>query len=152
MKTEKQLLGTVGENLACAVLKKEGYHILARNYKTPQGEIDIIAKKKRHISFVEVKSRTAASLLRAQDALTQKQMKRIYLCSLEYINNKLHKKGINTDRLEFSYDVAAIEYTKAGGIENFRYFKNYFQVMNIDLCRSALRYGDGDISQELDEL
>lgn len=152
MSIDTQLLGKAGEELACAVLKKDGYHILARNYKTKRGELDIVAKQKRCISFIEVKSRTAASILRAQDALTQQQMKRIYLCSLEYINERLHKQGINTDELKFSYDVAAIEFTDGGGVKQFQYFKNYFQVMNIDLCGSSLRYGDTDISEELDEL
>ena len=49
--------GTEGERLAAKALKKQGYTILAKNYSRKCGEIDIIARKKSVIYFVEVKSR-----------------------------------------------------------------------------------------------
>lgn len=50
-------LGDAGETLACKFLKKSGYRILARNYKCPAGEIDIICSADGVIAFVEVKTR-----------------------------------------------------------------------------------------------
>lgn len=149
MKTSKQILGNIGENITCSVLKKEGYHILERNYKTTFGEIDIIAKRKHTISFIEVKSRTDASLYKAKDALKEDQMKRIVNCSKEYIQNILHKKGINTEELEFTYDVAAIQFDNNGNVLDFQYFNNYLKVIHYeDLCRPTLRYDDRNVPTE----
>lgn len=50
-------LGNAGEEEAASYLKKRGYKILERNYRTKFGEIDIVASKKRAIVFVEVKTR-----------------------------------------------------------------------------------------------
>jgi putative endonuclease len=50
-------LGEKGEGLAVKFLKKNGYKIIKRNYKTPLGEIDIIANDRGTLVFVEVKTR-----------------------------------------------------------------------------------------------
>jgi putative endonuclease len=53
-----KLLGSEGEAIAVQFLKKQGYTIIAHNYKTRIGEIDIIAKDDETIVFVEVKTRS----------------------------------------------------------------------------------------------
>ncbi len=53
----KKILGRQGEELTCKYLKKRGYKILERNFKTPYGEADIIALKGGTYCFVEVKAR-----------------------------------------------------------------------------------------------
>lgn len=50
--------GNYGESVAAKELKKHGFKIIARNVRTPRYEIDIIAKKKRALYFVEVKYRS----------------------------------------------------------------------------------------------
>lgn len=53
----KKILGRSGESLTCKYLKKHGYKILYRNYTTPFGEADVVAKKGDVICLVEVKTR-----------------------------------------------------------------------------------------------
>lgn len=53
----KLQVGNHGENLACEYLKKLGYKILERNYRIRGGEIDIVARDKDTLVFVEVKTR-----------------------------------------------------------------------------------------------
>jgi putative endonuclease len=50
--------GRLGEEAAREYLKKEGYKRIAFNYTSFTGEIDIIAVKKKHLAFIEVKTRT----------------------------------------------------------------------------------------------
>jgi putative endonuclease len=57
MKTTRRELGDQGEDLAATALKKQGYKILERNYVTPLGEIDLIARHKGILVFIEVKTR-----------------------------------------------------------------------------------------------
>ena len=58
MKTEKQTIGIRGEKLAAAILKKAGFKIIEKNHRTSRYEIDIIARDKECIVFVEVKARS----------------------------------------------------------------------------------------------
>ena len=53
----KRDFGNTGENLATEYLEKQGYTILERNFYCKQGEIDIIAKIKKTLVFIEVKTR-----------------------------------------------------------------------------------------------
>jgi putative endonuclease len=67
--------GLSAESLAAACLMAKGYRILAKRFRTPHGEIDIIAKRRELLAFVEVKAR--ASLDEAAFAVTPRQQSRI---------------------------------------------------------------------------
>ncbi|WJR78395.1 YraN family protein [Bradyrhizobium sp. NP1] len=67
--------GLSAEARACAYLMAKGYRILARRFRTPHGEIDIVAKRRDLLAFVEVKAR--ASLDDAAFAVTPRQQMRI---------------------------------------------------------------------------
>ncbi len=57
MLTNKKIIGNKGEDLAVMFLMKHGLKILERNYWKPWGEIDIVAKDKDTIHFIEVKAK-----------------------------------------------------------------------------------------------
>ena len=67
--------GISAESRAAAWLIAHGYRILARRWKSPRGEIDIIAARRHTLIFVEVKAR--AKLDDAAEAITERQMQRI---------------------------------------------------------------------------
>lgn len=67
--------GLSAESRAAAFLLARGYRILARRFKTPLGEIDIVARRRGVLVFVEVKAR--ASLDAAAEAVTARQQARI---------------------------------------------------------------------------
>lgn len=79
MADDRAKLGRRGEKLACKYLKKLGYRILARNYRCPVGEIDLIAMDGDVIAFAEVKTRSsedAADVERAVGPAKQRQLTR----------------------------------------------------------------------------
>ena len=67
--------GVSAETRAAAYLMAKGYRILAKRFRTPYGEIDIVARKRNLLAFVEVKAR--ASLDEAAYAVTPRQQQRI---------------------------------------------------------------------------
>ncbi len=60
--THRQSLGRLGESLSSTYLQNQGYTIIEKNYRTPYGEIDLIAKTGDVIVFIEVKTRASISL------------------------------------------------------------------------------------------
>jgi len=75
-------LGKIGENIACDYLKNKGYKILDRNYvklwddKT-KGEIDIVARKNKVISFIEVKTMVDSPDFFPEDKVNFKKQKKL---------------------------------------------------------------------------
>ena len=67
--------GLSAESRAAAYLMAKGYRILAKRFRTPHGEIDIVAKRRNLLAFVEVKAR--ATLDYAAFAVTPRQQARI---------------------------------------------------------------------------
>lgn len=67
--------GSIGEWIAAALLMAKGYRILARQHRTPYGEIDIIAVRRRRMAFVEVKRRRTREA--AEAAITPAQAERV---------------------------------------------------------------------------
>ena len=67
--------GLSAESRAAAFLMAKGYRILAKRFRTPFGEIDLVAKKRNLLAFIEVKAR--ASLDEAAYAVTPRQQARI---------------------------------------------------------------------------
>ncbi len=67
--------GLSAEARAAAYLMAKGYRILAKRFRTPHGEIDIVAKRRNLVAFVEVKAR--ATLDDAAFAVTPRQQQRI---------------------------------------------------------------------------
>lgn len=97
-KAEKR--GRRGEYLAAAALILKGYSILEMRYKTPMGEIDIIARRGKLIVFIEVKARPSVD--EAVNAITFRARQRICAAGAQYLARK--SRGAFGQR----YDVIAV--------------------------------------------
>lgn len=73
----KDVLGRRGEELAAAYLVKAGYAILDRNWRCPQGEIDIVAFDGRETVFVEVKTRSGLLFGHPLESITAQKLARL---------------------------------------------------------------------------
>ena len=61
------LVGAWGESIAWEYLRKKRYKLVAVNYKTKYGEIDLIVSNRKNLVFVEVKSRKSANFAKAAE-------------------------------------------------------------------------------------
>ena len=74
----KKELGNIGEQIAVEYLEKNNYKILKRNFYCKQGEIDIIAKDKHEIVFIEVKTRSSIDFGQPSEAVNKTKQKHMY--------------------------------------------------------------------------
>jgi len=74
---DRHALGRRGERAAARFLKRRGCRVLARNYRCPAGEIDLICADADMIVFVEVKTRSGTDVQDPQEAIHPSQWRRI---------------------------------------------------------------------------
>ena len=85
METASQTLGLLGEELAGHYLARWGYKILLKNYECPLGEIDLVAKEKGALVFIEVKTRSSLSAGSPLESVTFHKRAQITKCAKYYI-------------------------------------------------------------------
>ena len=99
------IFGNQGEVLAKQYLIKNNYKILETNYKNTIGEIDIIAKDKDRIVFVEVKSRSTLSKGFGREAINNEKILHIRNSAIIYLKSKkLLEEKIRFDIIEIVDD------------------------------------------------
>lgn len=103
--------GKEGEELAIKYLLNKGYRIVERNFRTPFGEIDIIAKDKEHIVVVEVKTRHSTTFGEPQLAVNSRKQEKLKKLALYYLS-KLKKEH------PLRFDVIVIKDREIEHIEN----------------------------------
>lgn len=107
MQNQSQKIGQVGEEIATDFLKKKGYKILDKNFKTKWGELDIVASHKKAIIFVEVKTlikKTNSEFL-PEDEITFHKASQLQKMTQIYLSAK--KLPLDIDQ---QIDIIAIEF------------------------------------------
>jgi putative endonuclease len=87
VKIHRQKVGRWGENIAAAYLENNGYSLLARNFRTAHGEIDIIGMKGDLLVFVEVKTRRSHIFAYPEDSVTLRKQSYLLSAAEEYLQN-----------------------------------------------------------------
>jgi len=93
MKRTSYSTGLLAESLCRLALRLKFYRILAKRYKTPFGEIDIVAQRGDTIAAIEVKAR--ANRDEALESIQPKQRQRIERAALDFIARNPHFNGHN---------------------------------------------------------
>ena len=99
---EKKELGKKGEEIAIRFLKKRGYRILERNYVCKMGEMDIIAREKDTLAFIEVKTRTSTAFGPPQLAVNLTKQMQLSKVALYFLKEK------KLEEVKARFDVVAI--------------------------------------------
>lgn len=100
MIAEPRRTGLLGEIYASRYLRDKGYDILAANYKTKSGEIDIIADDGKTICFVEVKTRKDGAFFDPAYAVDSAKEENVKSTAAAYISATKCKKSIRFDIIE----------------------------------------------------
>jgi len=95
-------LGERGETAACGFLKGHGYEILEKNYKCKLGEIDVIARRRGRIAFIEIKTRTSTQFGLPQEAVGLQKQEKIFKIAQWYLKEKKISES------PIAFDVVAI--------------------------------------------
>jgi len=95
--------GILGEKLARDFLKKRGYHVLETNYRCPEGEIDIVAKHKDYLVFIEVRTKKSLEFGSPEESITPAKKERMRATAAQY------QQSHNDLPAQWRIDVVAIE-------------------------------------------
>lgn len=115
----RKLLGRSGEDRAVRHLRKLGYRVLERNFRTSRGEIDIIALDGDTVVFVEVKTRTSGAFGAPELAVDRRKQDRMVKAALGYLKRtRLHQVACR-------FDVVAIS---GPGMEQVELIRHAFEV------------------------
>lgn len=120
MTRSRQSLGRFGEELALEALSKLGYQCLARNFRCSLGEIDLIARDRETLVFIEIKTRRGRSIGYAKEAITPRKKKQLSKVALAYL------KENEAFEAKSRFDVVAI--SMAGGKPEVEVIRNAFEL------------------------
>jgi putative endonuclease len=110
-----QRIGKWGEDIAVDYLAQRGYEIVARNVRTPYGEIDIVATQTDVTIFIEVKTRTSNKMGLPEEAITPRKREHMLAAADHY--------SAEHEIDHWQIDVIAIE-GKPGIKPTITYFEN----------------------------
>ena len=113
MPSERQSLGDFGERTAAAHLEAKGYRVVGRKFRTRDAEIDLIARDRDAIVFVEVRTRRGAYPGMAALSITRTKAKKLLVAADRYL--ELHPGAADSP---LRIDVVAIELGADGLLRN----------------------------------
>ncbi len=123
---EQQVFGRAGESEAERFLRRKGYRILGRNVRTPQGELDLVARQADSLVFIEVKSRRTTAYGGAPYAVDHRKQNRLVRLAAQYLAQR------RLSDLPCRFDVILCQggLAKPDGLEHI---ENAFEVPGEDL-------------------
>ena len=113
----KREIGKQKEDLAVEYLKRKGYKIIKQNFHTKSGEIDIIAKDKNTLVFIEVRSKSYKDFGTPEETIDKQKQRKIIKTA------KIFLKNHNLDYDEIRFDVISILKENINHIENAFYIE-----------------------------
>jgi putative endonuclease len=110
--------GILGEKLACEFLGGNGYEIIETNYRCPGGEIDIVARQRDTLVFIEVRTKTSRLFGGPEESITPAKMARLRTVAAHYYQD--HDNLPEARRI----DVVAIEMDRYGRLTRIELIEN----------------------------
>ena len=118
MTSPRQGLGRRGEELALNRLKSLGYAILAKNHRTPHGEIDLVAKHEGTLVFVEVRTKRGGSFGSPEESITPSKRAHLIASAQEYVSTN------EVSECDWRIDLVAVELDSSGRLQRIEVIEN----------------------------
>jgi putative endonuclease len=118
MGREKKEIGSLGERLALEFLRAKGYRIKCVNFRTPFGELDIVATHGSSLVFIEVRTRTTSSL--GPPFLSITRMKQVHIIK----NALFYLKRYGRTDSDWRIDVVSVKLDCNRALENIEHIEN----------------------------
>ncbi|PKM82801.1 MAG: YraN family protein [Firmicutes bacterium HGW-Firmicutes-14] len=113
-------LGSLGEELAAELIMTKGMEIIERNFRCKMGEIDLIARDKDEMVFIEVKTRTSYTYGYPQESIDRRKVAKLRSVAAYYLSvNRLADQKCR-------FDIYTVFMTREYTLENISVFKNCF--------------------------
>ena len=106
------IIGQTAENIAVEYLAENKVQIIDRNYRTRFGEIDIIAKDKKELIFIEVKAKSTSRFGKPYEMVTERKKRKLRMTAKSYLQDTRYDIG----KTDWRIDVVSIDY-ETGKIE-----------------------------------
>ena len=110
MRSQRQILGRRGEDLARRHLTANGYTIVHANYRARGGEIDLVAEKDGTLVFVEVRTRTGSALGSPEESITPRKQEHLVAAAQQYLQER------EIEGRDWRIDLVAVELRPRGGL------------------------------------
>ena len=120
--TKKQALGMRAEQLAADYLEKRGYGIVARNWRRPECELDLVASAEGLCVFVEVRSRTGTDRGHALETVDARKRARVLRAARMFIDEERPQAAV------FRFDVVGVTFALDEGPPELIHVEDAFQV------------------------
>ncbi len=114
----KKQIGAMGERLASEYLRKNGYRILETNYRCRVGEIDIVARDKNYLVFVEVRTRTGSGFGTPEASIGITKKEKLVSLALAYLQSLRNSPSL------WRIDVVAIELDQERHVSRMELIQN----------------------------
>jgi putative endonuclease len=114
--------GQIGEQLAKSFLSKKGYRIIETNCRCGRDEIDIIARQKDFLVFVEVRTKSNPEFGAPEESLTINKMRHMERAAIHYLQDHQQESEL------WRVDLVAVELDSAN------------EPVRIELIENALEY------------
>ena len=116
--------GGAGEDAALKMLLEKGYELVARNYQTKHGEIDLIVKNERFLVFVEVKTRTKASRYKGFTAVTSEKKQKIFKTAILFLRETKLKLQPRIDVIDVEGHWFVMDGKEQFAVDGLRWYRN----------------------------
>jgi putative endonuclease len=116
-------LGTRAEDLAAALLETRGYRIIERNWRRPEGELDLVADDRGVLVFVEVRSRTGEERGHPLETVNARKRARVVRAA------RLYLESAQPAATTFRFDVVGIAFARDGTQPAITHVEDAFRVV-----------------------
>ena len=114
----RQTRGRIGERVAAAFLQERGYRLLDRNFRSPWGEIDLVAEEQETLVFIEVRARRNDRMGSPLESITRAKQRKLVLTAQEY----LQRNGL--EERQWRIDVVGIRLGQGNLVKSVECLQN----------------------------